>query len=1002
MRKSILLFCSFFISICCLAQWTDDYGTNTLVSNTTTSDIISVGTQDGKTYVVYWDEPAGYVLKAQLLDADGNQLFGENGLVVNTVADMSTWTATRSQAVDNEGNIYISFTATGNSHGYANKISPAGDQMWGAGGIDLGENAFDTKILPTEDGGAIIGWYADGKGNLMRYDADGNELWSTVKILDSPDSSNPFTSVGELALLSDGSFIVFMHVKGTSWTINSMLWAQRYAADGTAIWTSPVQVSDQTTAFNRRYEVLQDGDVTYLGYYGSTGFRFDSFLQRINSDGTLPWGINGSDFRTDDTYYEMTTSIAFEEGSDYIWSIAWVSNDTQNLYGEYIQKFDKTTGERMLTDNAKEIFPINADAYVHNGNLQLVNNQPFFLGSTGIGDGVNPLQLFVAYLDENGNFAWDENYIEIATTATAKSRVDFTKNVDGQSVAVWTEDRGASSKAYAQNYKIEAETEDGCLTVADTTFPQWPIETVTPACDGTPEALTDGVAYTGEYSMIQVTAGTEYIFSSSIASYFITIGNEDGDTVLASGTGSVTWTSDTDQLVRFYTHLDSDCNASDDIHDRIIQCGDFVEPTDYCEPESDCGDGDLITNVTFQEINNDSDCGPNGYNDYTSMMATVEAGETYQMSVTVGSGWTYESVMVWIDFNNNFVFEPSEYYFIGSDPGTVNVGDIMIPEGAAEGQYRMRVRVGAVNPDPTLNDLATLACDEETIQFGETEDYTLIIGEVPPTGGDCEQVFAGDPNTGVGFINNGTDIYIAANDINVEANTQFTVATISLDVVSLGGEPTMFDLSFYTDNAGVDEQIGSTQSGLIPSSITPNGTFGSTGYPVYTVELSLATPQLLQATATEPAKYWIAISGYPSVESANVYWVSYLYTENPDSEPSWQSPDGGFAWAEFANSNGEAVEGIMTVTGECATLGVSDMTSFDFAYYPNPVKDVLNITTKKAVESVSVFNLAGQQVMNNAKVSNGQINVNALSTGTYVFRVTLDGGQVETFKIIKK
>src|SRR5690606_26264781 len=103
-------------------------------------------------------------------------------------------------------------------------------------------------------------------------------------------------------------------------------------------------------------------------------------------------------------------------------------------------------------------------------------------------------------------------------------------------------------------------------------------------------------------------------------------------------------------------------------------------------------------------------------------------------------------------------------------------------------------------------------------------------------------------------------------------------------------------------------------------------------------------------------------------------------------------------------------EGVWTSTGGvefvfeliCEELGVSDMTSFDFAYYPNPVKDVLNINAKKGVESVSAFNLAGQQVIKDAKVSNGQIDVNSLTPGTYVFRVTLEGGQVETFKIIKK
>ena len=78
------------------------------------------------------------------------------------------------------------------------------------------------------------------------------------------------------------------------------------------------------------------------------------------------------------------------------------------------------------------------------------------------------------------------------------------------------------------------------------------------------------------------------------------------------------------------------------------------------------------------------------------------------------------------------------------------------------------------------------------------------------------------------------------------------------------------------------------------------------------------------------------------------------------------------------------------------------MDSFDFAYYPNPVKDVLNITSNKPVENVAVYNLAGQNVLANAKINNGQINVSSLPTGVYVFKLTLQGGQVETFKIVKK
>lgn len=445
-----------FISVSSFAQWTNDYDVNTLVADVPSSDIQSLGTHDGKTYVIFWDESSGYELRVQLLDADGNQLFGSNGILANAVADNGTWTATRSQAVDADGNLYIGFTATNDGNGYVNKISPEGEQLFGENGIAI-PDGWDMKLLPQADGGVIAGWVGTGKGMLMKYDATGNEVWDEPLEVDSPDPGSPFSSVGELAGLSDGSFIVLIHTKPTSWSVNTILWAQRYDADGNPVWDSGIQISTQTTMGNRRYPLVQDGDTVYLGYYGSTGSRFDSFLQRINPDGTLPWGADGSDFGTDDNYFEMTTTIAFEEDSPYIWAAANICNTNQSEYGQSVQKFDKESGEQLLDVFGQTVFPVNADNYISVGDLQLVNNKPLFLFSTGISNGVNSIQLGVVFLDENGEFEWEDEYQMIATSAGNKGRYDFTKNVNGQSVAAWTEDRGGVIKAYAQNIVVEDE-----------------------------------------------------------------------------------------------------------------------------------------------------------------------------------------------------------------------------------------------------------------------------------------------------------------------------------------------------------------------------------------------------------------------------------------------------------------------------------------------------------------------------------------------------------------
>lgn len=87
---------------------------------------------------------------------------------------------------------------------------------------------------------------------------------------------------------------------------------------------------------------------------------------------------------------------------------------------------------------------------------------------------------------------------------------------------------------------------------------------------------------------------------------------------------------------------------------------------------------------------------------------------------------------------------------------------------------------------------------------------------------------------------------------------------------------------------------------------------------------------------------------------------------------------------------------------EESEMSVNDEFLSEVSIHPNPVKDVLNISTEKSVESISVFNLTGQKVISDVKVLNGKINVSTLVPGAYIFHVRLESEKVETFKIIKK
>jgi hypothetical protein len=85
------------------------------------------------------------------------------------------------------------------------------------------------------------------------------------------------------------------------------------------------------------------------------------------------------------------------------------------------------------------------------------------------------------------------------------------------------------------------------------------------------------------------------------------------------------------------------------------------------------------------------------------------------------------------------------------------------------------------------------------------------------------------------------------------------------------------------------------------------------------------------------------------------------------------------------------------------TLATPGFEPNKFTYYPNPVKDVLNIGYNKTIAKVAMYNILGQEVL--AKTINAdqsQINVSYLPKGTYLVKVTAEDGVVKTIKVIKE
>jgi hypothetical protein len=94
--------------------------------------------------------------------------------------------------------------------------------------------------------------------------------------------------------------------------------------------------------------------------------------------------------------------------------------------------------------------------------------------------------------------------------------------------------------------------------------------------------------------------------------------------------------------------------------------------------------------------------------------------------------------------------------------------------------------------------------------------------------------------------------------------------------------------------------------------------------------------------------------------------------------------------------------GTFKISAYDASLGNASFDTSNFVAYPNPVKDVLNLSYKTAISNVKVINLLGQEVVNvKANTNDVQVNMAALNAGAYMVYITVED-TVHTIKVIKE
>ena len=151
----------------------------------------------------------------------------------------------------------------------------------------------------------------------------------------------------------------------------------------------------------------------------------------------------------------------------------------------------------------------------------------------------------------------------------------------------------------------------------------------------------------------------------------------------------------------------------------------------YCTSTftDEAGGAEHITSVIFNTINNTSGNDlVDGYEDFTAIETNVKRGDSHQISVTINTGGFQDHCFVFVDWNQDFVFDKTtEKYDLGTELADVGTKTftINVPNDAAFGSTRMRVIIEYDDPSDNYGDGS---CDSDHLtEWGETEDYTIVV-----------------------------------------------------------------------------------------------------------------------------------------------------------------------------------------------------------------------------------------------------------------------------------
>ena len=205
----------------------------------------------------------------------------------------------------------------------------------------------------------------------------------------------------------------------------------------------------------------------------------------------------------------------------------------------------------------------------------------------------------------------------------------------------------------------------------------------------------------------------------------------------------------------------------------------------------------------------------------------------------------------------------------------------------------------------------------------------------------------------------------------------------AFDIISVGATSDSLHVGFSS--------IGPTSDGRVKPDVVAEGYYvflygpAPPDYPYdYWIYETGGTSMSCPIIAGLSACLWQAMPCYTSSEIMQIMRESSHLYHNPN-------PDFGYGIPDFYKAY-------------TSHVGINDYKPLQLSVYPNPVTDKLYLTNPDGdLQTISIFNAAGQLVLQHAVTGDAliEINVTSLPKGFYVGTATLEGNYKATFKFVK-